>query len=134
MLVVLFVSCSSNSPNEVQKRFLLKKVSDKFSGIDFVNQIHEDPSHNIINYIYFYNGGGVALGDIDNDGLTDIKEADIGTDPLKRDSDGDGWSDKTEYEEGSDPLTAASQPKLPSGLPIWLLFEASNSSIERLQQ
>ena len=78
--------------------------------------------------------GDVCDPDDDNDGLTDIKEADIGTDPLKRDSDGDGWSDKTEYEEGSDPLTAASQPKLPSGLPIWLLFEASNSSIERLQQ
>ena len=47
--------------------------------------------------------GDVCDPDDDNDGLTDIKEADIGTDPLKRDSDGDGWSDKTEYEEGSDP-------------------------------
>ncbi len=42
------------------------------TGIDFKNSITETDDLNILDYLYFYNGGGVALGDINNDGLTDI--------------------------------------------------------------
>jgi enediyne biosynthesis protein E4 len=42
------------------------------TGIDFNNQLTEDKNFNIIEYLYFYNGGGVACGDINNDGLVDI--------------------------------------------------------------
>jgi len=63
--------------------------------------------------------------DDDNDGLTDTEEAELGTDPLKRDTDGDGWSDKEEVEEGANPLQASSQPEVSSGLPIWLLYQAT---------
>ncbi|MEL6485281.1 MAG: VCBS repeat-containing protein, partial [Bacteroidota bacterium] len=41
-------------------------------GIDFVNTITETDELNILDYLYFYNGGGVAIGDIDNDGLPDV--------------------------------------------------------------
>lgn len=42
------------------------------TGIDFVNNVQDRDSMNIIQYLYYYNGGGVAVGDINNDGLPDI--------------------------------------------------------------
>lgn len=42
------------------------------TGIDFVNRVEDTDTLNILDYLYFYNGGGVAIGDINNDGLPDI--------------------------------------------------------------
>ncbi|MDT0606689.1 VCBS repeat-containing protein [Croceitalea rosinachiae] len=42
------------------------------TGIDFINTITESNELNILDYLYFYNGGGVSIGDINNDGLPDI--------------------------------------------------------------
>jgi enediyne biosynthesis protein E4 len=42
------------------------------SGITFTNTVQDNDTINILNYRNFYNGGGVATGDINNDGLTDI--------------------------------------------------------------
>jgi hypothetical protein len=42
------------------------------TGIRFQNEIKEDQVNNVLRYEYFYNGGGVAVGDINNDGLDDI--------------------------------------------------------------
>src|SRR6476660_7228584 len=42
------------------------------TGIQFVNTVHDTKELNILNYRNFYNGGGVAIGDINNDGLPDI--------------------------------------------------------------
>jgi enediyne biosynthesis protein E4 len=47
-------------------------VSNRKSGITFKNQLKEDDKNNILRYEYFYNGGGVAVGDLDNDGLEDL--------------------------------------------------------------
>ncbi|MDW3649012.1 MAG: VCBS repeat-containing protein [Bacteroidia bacterium] len=51
---------------------LFQLKSSEETGINFVNQVLESDSMNIIQYLYFYNGGGVAIGDINNDGLPDI--------------------------------------------------------------
>ncbi|HLZ15666.1 MAG TPA: FG-GAP repeat protein, partial [Cyclobacteriaceae bacterium] len=43
------------------------------TGITFNNLLKEDEQGlSILNYPYFYNGGGVAIGDLNNDGLADI--------------------------------------------------------------
>ena len=60
-------SCDQSSGSE-----LFEKVNYKHSGIDFSNDLQETPVMNIFNYMYFYNGGGVAAGDLNNDGLPDL--------------------------------------------------------------
>src|SRR3989442_5723291 len=42
------------------------------SGITFTNRLTDDSAINIVNYLYYYNGGGVAASDIDGDGLVDL--------------------------------------------------------------
>ena len=42
------------------------------TGIGFVNRVTDTPRLNIIDYLYFYNGAGVAAGDVNGDGLTDL--------------------------------------------------------------
>lgn len=51
---------------------LYTKVSSSTSNIFFQNIIREDLGYNFLNYPYLYTGAGVAVGDIDNDGLQDI--------------------------------------------------------------
>src|SRR5712671_590805 len=51
---------------------LFVAVAPEASGVTFANTLPEDSAVNIINYLYYYNGGGVAAGDIDGDGLVDL--------------------------------------------------------------
>ncbi|MBX3254332.1 MAG: VCBS repeat-containing protein [Chitinophagaceae bacterium] len=51
---------------------MFSRLDKNETGIDFRNLLVEDESLNISRYAYFYNGGGVAVGDINNDGLQDI--------------------------------------------------------------
>jgi enediyne biosynthesis protein E4 len=47
-------------------------LSSSDSGIDFVNEVQDQEDFNILTYRNYYNGGGVAIGDINNDGLNDV--------------------------------------------------------------
>ncbi|GAB3533594.1 VCBS repeat-containing protein [Pontibacter brevis] len=50
--------------------FELKSPDD--TGITFENTLTSNDSINLLNFEYFYNGGGVAVGDLNNDGLQDV--------------------------------------------------------------
>jgi hypothetical protein len=50
----------------------LNALTPEVSGITFANNLHPTEHLNIIEYLYYYNGGGVAVGDLNNDGLEDI--------------------------------------------------------------
>ncbi len=64
-IVLFFVSCNS-------KPALFKEVSPSKSNIKFANNLEKKDRLSILYYLYYYNGGGVAVGDINNDGLPDI--------------------------------------------------------------
>jgi hypothetical protein len=51
---------------------LFKLLTPEETGIDFVNEVVDGENFNILTYRNFYNGGGVAIGDINNDSLPDI--------------------------------------------------------------
>lgn len=69
ILFFLFLVMSSCSQ---EKESLFTRMPAGHTGIDFENRLEDTPELNILNYLYFYDGGGVALGDINNDGFVDI--------------------------------------------------------------
>ncbi|MGX1929756.1 VCBS repeat-containing protein [Flagellimonas sp. 2504JD4-2] len=67
------VSCSKSIERpKTEEPYLFSEVPSSVSRIHFINEIPENSAMNSMVYEYFYNGGGVAIGDIDNDGLPDI--------------------------------------------------------------
>ena len=59
-------------PTLTAKNPLLQLLKSEETGIDFQNEIHETPENNITTNINVYNGGGVAIADVNNDKLPDI--------------------------------------------------------------
>ncbi|MGH7521053.1 MAG: FG-GAP repeat domain-containing protein, partial [Gemmatimonadales bacterium] len=64
--VLVLASCDRAPPP------LFERVSPAASGVSFSNTLPQDSALNIVNYLYYYNGGGVAAGDVDGDGLVDL--------------------------------------------------------------
>lgn len=56
----------------VSGQLTFKEINPEHSGIRFQNNLQETPQINVLTYQYFHNGGGVAVGDLNNDGLPDI--------------------------------------------------------------
>lgn len=66
LLSLVLSGCTSKN----DKLFTLLDEDD--TGIDYSNMLRESDDMNVMNYSYFYNGAGVAVGDINNDGLQDL--------------------------------------------------------------
>ncbi|MEO0505698.1 MAG: FG-GAP-like repeat-containing protein [Bacteroidota bacterium] len=71
----VLLSCTDKkepSEEKKQEQTLFTLLKPERTGIDFVNKVENQKNFNIFKYRNFYNGGGVALGDVNNDGLIDI--------------------------------------------------------------
>lgn len=69
-VLLAFNACK---PGEKNKEKTLFEIRDSTAtGVGFVNRVVGDEKINLMDYLYFYNGGGVATGDINNDGLPDV--------------------------------------------------------------
>ena len=66
VVVIFLFSCKNKKPESS----LFQLVKD--SGINFQNKVEDDSIENSFLFRNFYNGGGVAIGDINNDGLADV--------------------------------------------------------------
>lgn len=76
-VLVFLVSCNSaenNVTTTTNDKALFSLLSPKDSGLDFTNQLNDDPlgENNVLSFAHYYNGAGVAIGDINNDGLPDV--------------------------------------------------------------
>lgn len=73
---MLFVGFGCNTNREeslkLNQETLFTLMPSSKTGVDFVNEIKDQKDFNVFKYRNFYNGGGVAIGDINNDGLPDI--------------------------------------------------------------
>ncbi len=67
----LLAACADTSET-AQPDTLFSLVPKEASGLDFSNPLRSTEEWNIIEYLYFYNGAGVAAGDVNNDGLIDL--------------------------------------------------------------
>lgn len=64
-MAMLAISCNKGGS-------LFENPDTKKTGLDFTNTLTSTKDLSILDYLYFYNGGGVSIGDINNDGLPDI--------------------------------------------------------------
>ena len=69
LLPVLFAACTHTQKSGPK---LFDQLPADSTGINFINQLSIDDQFNIFTYRNYYNGCGVAIGDINNDGLPDI--------------------------------------------------------------
>ena len=75
-LIIIGCTSEENIPEtkdtEVKKSTYFDLLDANTTGIHFVNQVVDRNDINILTYRNYYNGGGVAIGDLNNDGLSDI--------------------------------------------------------------
>jgi len=77
LITIFFLILGCNSSEDTKEKTkthtpLFTLINSKKTHVNFKNTAKEDLYFNFLNYPYIYNGGGVAVGDINNDGLEDI--------------------------------------------------------------
>ncbi|MCH7858589.1 MAG: VCBS repeat-containing protein [Candidatus Marinimicrobia bacterium] len=71
LYLIQLLSCSEQPPAiQVDKLFTL--LPNDYTHLKFENTLVDEMDYNVFKYRNFYNGGGVAIGDVNNDGLPDV--------------------------------------------------------------
>ncbi|MFY0654582.1 MAG: VCBS repeat-containing protein [Cyclobacteriaceae bacterium] len=70
--LTFFFSCQETAKVETVESKIFQSLQSSQSGISFKNVLNENDTLNYFTYGYMYMGGGVAIGDINNDGLSDV--------------------------------------------------------------
>ena len=71
LMLILLSTCQQEGFNNFKETHF-KEVASLHSGLEFANNILENDTLNYYTFPYLYMGGGVAIGDINNDGLSDV--------------------------------------------------------------
>lgn len=72
LLLLLFQLPFSKVAKSQTEKKLFSSLPSSYTGVTFRNEIYESPNLYFYTYEYLYNGGGVSIGDINNDGIQDI--------------------------------------------------------------
>ncbi|MEO0732552.1 MAG: CRTAC1 family protein, partial [Bacteroidota bacterium] len=72
ILFLFLLSSCTPDPAPIPDNQLFTRLEARETGLDFVNHVEENFTNFFARFQYVYNGGGVAIGDVDNDGLSDI--------------------------------------------------------------
>lgn len=75
LLFLCFTACQneqSSLQSAVPDDPLFIQLDPQETGVDFINKVEDTQNFNVFTYRNYYNGGGVAIGDVNNDGLSDL--------------------------------------------------------------
>lgn len=67
LFVLLFFRCSKKE----ETKLFVEQLAEK-TGVQFENKVVQNGENNVLAYPYYFNGGGIAIGDVNNDGLQDL--------------------------------------------------------------
>src|SRR5437764_8114680 len=70
--VLLLAALALAGCSRVREPRLFERLPPERTGVTFANRLPDDTAFNILKYMYYYDGGGVAVGDVNNDGLPDL--------------------------------------------------------------
>ena len=70
-VLILAASFVFSCEKKAEQKLFEEQLAET-TGIDFENKVIQDQENHVLNYPYYFNGGGVAVGDINNDGLEDV--------------------------------------------------------------
>src|SRR5207247_52180 len=72
LILPLFAVSTLATCGRARESQLFELLPPGRTGVTFANRLPDDSAFNILTYMYYYDGGGVAVGDINNDGLPDL--------------------------------------------------------------